>query len=78
MTYDESLDILDEQGHAHSGRYRELCAEANPDRRQRDGYRRIVLDLVAGTDPVAAVLAAAKAEMGDTPIRTEPYTGCCS
>jgi hypothetical protein len=42
MTYLEALDAI--AGDRHVGRYRELCAEDNPDQVQRDAYRQQVID----------------------------------
>jgi len=46
MTWEEALDRV---APSHP-RYRALCAEDNPDLEQRDGYRRLVLEL-AGAAP---------------------------
>lgn len=53
MTLTEALDLIVVQsGHAH---YRTLCDEDNPDREQRDGYRRLIMRL-AEDGPLAVIV----------------------
>ena len=49
MTIDDALAAL--VGDPHARRYRELCAEDNPDIGQRDAYRGLVVRLASGDRP---------------------------
>lgn len=46
MTYLEALDAL--AHHPHLWRFRQLCAEDNPDPVQRDAYRNHVIQIASG------------------------------
>jgi len=44
MTWDDALEQLSAQGHAHADKFRELCTR-DADPTQRDAYRRAVVRL---------------------------------
>ena len=51
MTWQDALElVVARTGHEA---YRRLCADDNPDARQRDGYRRVVVKKAGGEVPAA-------------------------
>jgi hypothetical protein len=65
MTWEDALEIVVPRGKCE--RYRELCAEDNPDVHQRDAYRASVLEQATGEPP-------------PPPPPAEPFipfSGCC-
>jgi hypothetical protein len=45
---DAALEALSAARHPHLVRYRELTADSNPDPESREGYRQLVVSMVAG------------------------------
>jgi hypothetical protein len=75
MDWTEALDIV--IARTKHEPYRTLCAEGHP---HAETWRERMVAMATGQPlprAVDAVLAEAKAEMGDAPIRTEPREGCC-
>ena len=48
MTWDEALEVV--AGRTGHARFRELCADGNPDASQRDGYRALMVRLATGEE----------------------------
>jgi len=65
MTWEEALDIV--VGGTGHGRYRELCAEDNPDVHQRDAYRGLVVGLATGEPPAPTAPSDPKGSDPGTP-----------
>jgi hypothetical protein len=77
MSHADALDAL--AGDPLIWRYRELCADDNPDAEQRDGYRGLVVRMATGQPArsVDAVLAEARAEgIPERIAQVRPCGGC--
>ena len=83
MTHLDALDALAD--HPHLWRFRQLCADDNPDVEQREGYRALVVRMARGeatadtreARPVAAEALALTRAMNACPFRSRgPGCGC--
>jgi hypothetical protein len=54
MTHVDALEAI--KDHPHCWRFRELCADDNPDVEQRDAYRGLVVQM-AGGEPLPDITA---------------------
>ena len=77
MTLPEALDIVCDRNPVPAARYRQLCAEENPDVRQRDSYRREMIRLATDPEPDPLPdITAHLAEVAAQPRAVRPCGAC--
>jgi hypothetical protein len=68
MTFEQALEFITPE--SRRAAYRWLCSDFNPDIAQREGYRRIVMQLA---DPASQAVALIQS----SGITETPKRGCC-